>query len=59
LDLQGRKLHDEELYNLYASQYFRIIKSSRMKWEEHVAGMREMRNAYKILIRKHEGKDYL
>jgi hypothetical protein len=27
-----------------------------MKWVEHVACMREMRNAYKILARKSEGK---
>jgi hypothetical protein len=32
------------------------IKSRRMKWAGHVALMGEMRNAYKILVRKPEGK---
>jgi hypothetical protein len=30
-----RKLHNEELHNLYSSpSIFRIIKSRRMRWEE-------------------------
>jgi hypothetical protein len=29
-----------------------------MKWTEHVACIREMRNAYNILLRKLEGKTY-
>jgi hypothetical protein len=33
-----RKLHNEELHNLYSSpSIIRIIKSSRMRWAEHVA----------------------
>jgi len=52
-----RRLHHEELYNLYASQnIMRVIKSGRMRWAGHVALMREMRNAYTILVRKPEGK---
>jgi hypothetical protein len=31
----------------------------RMKWAGHVADMEEMRNAYKILVRKSEGKGLL
>jgi len=27
-----------------------------MRWAEHVASMREMRNTYKILVEKHEWK---
>jgi hypothetical protein len=40
-----RKLHNEELHNLYSSlSILRIIKSRRMRWTEHVAGMGEKRN---------------
>jgi hypothetical protein len=52
-----RKLHNEELYNLYDSpSIIRMIKSSRMRWAGHVAGMGEKRNAYRILMGKPEGK---
>jgi hypothetical protein len=40
----------------YASPNIRVIKSRRMEWAEHVAWMEEMRNAYKILVEKPEGK---
>jgi len=33
-----------------------VIKSRRMIWAAHVACMREMRNTYKILVGKSEGK---
>jgi hypothetical protein len=33
-----RKLHNEELYNLYSSpKIIRMIKSRRMEWAGHVA----------------------
>jgi hypothetical protein len=45
-----RKLHDEELYNLYILQnVVRMIKSRRLRWLEHVSFMGEMRNVYRIL----------
>jgi hypothetical protein len=35
-----RKLHNEELHNLYSSQsIIRMIKSKRMRWGGHVARM--------------------
>jgi hypothetical protein len=35
-----RKLHNEELHNLYSSpDIIRIIKSRRMRWAGHVARM--------------------
>jgi hypothetical protein len=35
-----RKLHNEELHNLYSSpSIIRIIKSRRMRWLRHVARM--------------------
>jgi hypothetical protein len=40
-----RKLHNEELHNLYSSpSIIRIIKSRRMRWAGHVAQMGEKRN---------------
>jgi hypothetical protein len=52
-----RKLHNEELHNLYSSpNIIRMIKSRRMRWAEHIARMGEKRNAYKILVGKPEGK---
>jgi hypothetical protein len=51
-----RKLHNEELHNLYCSpSVIRIIKS-RLRWAGHVAGMGENRSAYRILVGKPEGK---
>jgi hypothetical protein len=51
-----RKLHYEELHNLY---YFpgiiRIIKANMMRWAVYVARMEE-NNSYRILVRKPEGK---
>jgi hypothetical protein len=52
-----RKLHNEELHNLYSSpSVIRIINSRRMRWAGHVAGMGEKRNAYRLLVGKLEGK---
>jgi hypothetical protein len=52
-----RKLHNEELHNLYSSpSLIRIIKSRRMRWEGHVARMGEKRNVYRLLVGKPEGK---
>jgi hypothetical protein len=52
-----RKLHNEELRNLYSSiSIIRIIKSRRMRWAGHVARMGEKRNEYRLLVGKSEGK---
>jgi hypothetical protein len=52
-----RKLHNEELHNMYSSpNIIRVIKSTRMRWAGHVARMVEKRNAYGILVGKPEGK---
>jgi hypothetical protein len=52
-----RKLHNEELHNLYSSpSIIRIIKSRRMRWAEHVARMGNKRNVYRLLVGKPEGK---
>jgi superfamily II helicase len=45
-----------ELYNFYAlPNIIKVIKSRRMRWTGHVARMREMRNAQKLLVGKYEG----
>jgi hypothetical protein len=38
---------------------FRIIKSRTMRWAGHVARIGEKRNAYRLLVRKKEGKRQL
>jgi hypothetical protein len=54
---EWRKLHNEELCNLYSSpSIIRIIKLRRMRWAGHVARMGEKRNAYRLLVGKQEGK---
>jgi hypothetical protein len=46
-----RKLHNEELHNLYCSPsiLIRMTKSRRMRWAGHLARIREKRNAYNVL----------
>jgi hypothetical protein len=52
-----RKLHNEELHNLYSStSIIGIIKSWRMRWAGHVARTGEKRNVYRLLVRKPKGK---
>jgi hypothetical protein len=42
---EWRKLHDEELHDLYSSpSIIRIIKSRRMRWAGHVTRMGKKRN---------------
>jgi hypothetical protein len=55
-----RKLHNEELHNLYSSlNIIRIIKSRNMKRAKHVARMREKGKTYRLLVVKPEGKRIL
>jgi hypothetical protein len=54
---QWRKLHIEELNNLYSSpDISRQIKSRLMRWTGHVARMGKERKVYKVLVGKPEGK---
>jgi hypothetical protein len=52
-----RKLHNEELHNLYSlPSIIRMMKSGKMRWVGHVARMGEKRNAYRLLMGNSEGK---
>jgi hypothetical protein len=52
-----RRLHNEELHNLYASRnIIRMTKSWRIRWARHAARMENTINEYKIFIGKLEGK---
>jgi hypothetical protein len=52
-----RKLHNEELHNLYCSpSIIRMIKSRRMRWAGHVARMGTKMNVYTIFLGKSEGE---
>jgi hypothetical protein len=49
-----RKLHNEELHNLYSSpSIIRMSESRRMRWSGHVA---RKRSAYRIFVEKPERK---
>jgi len=54
---EWRRLHSEELNDLYSSPNFvRVIKSRRMGWAGHVAHMSEDRGVYRVLVGKPEGR---
>jgi hypothetical protein len=54
---EWRKLHNEELHDLYSSpSIIGIVKARRMRWAGHVALMGEKRNAYRLLVVKQEGR---
>jgi hypothetical protein len=52
-----RKLHNEELHNLYSSpNIIRMIKSRRIKLAGHVARIGAKRIEYRVLVGKPEGQ---
>ena len=52
---EWKKLHNEDLNDLYSPNVVRIIKSRRMRWEGHVARMGDRRGVYRVLVGKPEG----
>jgi hypothetical protein len=56
-DGSWRKLHNDELHNLYSSpNIVRVIKSRSMRLAGHVVSMGEGRGVYRVLIGRSEGK---
>ena len=56
---EWRRLHNEELNDLYCSpNIVRVIKW-RIRWAGHVARMGERRGVYRVLVGKPEGKRQL
>jgi hypothetical protein len=54
-----RKIHNEELHNLYSSpNIIRIIKSRSVGWAGYVARMGEKRNAYGSFGGKKEEREH-
>jgi hypothetical protein len=54
---EWRKMHNEELHNLYSCpDIIRQNKSRRMRWAGHVACMAAERKVYKVLVGKPEEK---
>jgi hypothetical protein len=48
---EWRRLHNEELYDLYYSpNVIWVIKSRRMTWAGHTACMGDMRGAHRVLV---------
>ena len=53
---ERRKLHNEEHYVLYLQNILRVIKPKGMRWARRVACMGDRRGAYRVLVRRTEGK---
>jgi hypothetical protein len=57
---EWRKLHNEEIHNLYSSpDIIRQIKSRRMRWAAHVARMGEERKVYRVWWESPKERDHL
>jgi hypothetical protein len=56
-DGSWRKLHNDELQNLYSSpNIVRVMKSRKMRWAGHVARMGNGRGVHRVLVGRPEGK---
>jgi len=54
---EWRKLHNEELNDLYSSpNIILVIKSRRLRWAGHIARMGERRDVCRVLVGKPERK---
>jgi hypothetical protein len=57
---ERRKLHNDELNNLYSSpNIVRVIKSRIMRWVGHAARMEERRGVYRVVVGKIRERDHL
>ena len=56
---EWRKLHNEELNDLYSLAYIvRVVKSRRVRWTEHVARMGEDRGVHRVLVGSLRERDH-
>ena len=53
---EWRRLHNEELNDLYSPNFVPVIKSRRMRWAGHVARMGEEIGVYRVLLGKPQGR---
>ena len=54
---EWRKVHNMDLYDMYCLFIIvRVIKSTRMRWEGHVARIVESSSVYRVLMGKPKGK---
>jgi hypothetical protein len=53
-DGSWRKLHNDELHNLYSSP--NIVRVLKSRWAGHVARMGEGRGVYRVFVGRREGK---
>jgi len=55
--MEWRRLHNEELYDLYSSPNFiRLMKYRRMRWAGNVARLGDKRGALRVLVRRPDRK---
>jgi hypothetical protein len=54
---EWKKLHNEELHDLYSSpNIVRVINSTIKRWAGHVARVGAERGVYRVLVGKRDGK---
>jgi len=53
---EWRKLHNEELNDVYSPNIFWVIKSRKKRWVGNEPLMGERRDVYRVLVGKYEGK---
>jgi len=55
--MEWRRIHNEELHDLYSPNIIRVIR--RMRWAGHVARVGDRRGTYRVIERRPDGKTSL